>query len=119
MNLFDKLPAGFFNCLASGSCNRVYSDCLLLIYHEYDREITYRIDRNRVRDAVAVYLLENHVRSLGDDGEEDGSCSQMANAVIRRFCSKEEPTDWDCRLFAQKCWTVRFVKRISLTLLIW
>ena len=89
MNLFDKLPAGFFNCLASGSSNRVYSDCLLLIYHEYDREITYRIDRNRVRDAVAVYLLENHVRSLGDDGEEDGSCSQMANAVIRRFCSKE------------------------------
>ena len=42
-----------------------------------------------MRDAVAVYLLENHVRSLGDDGEEDGSCSQMANAVIRRFCSKE------------------------------
>ena len=39
-NLFDALPIGFFNCLASGSSNRIYSDCLLLIYHEYDREIT-------------------------------------------------------------------------------
>ena len=37
-NLFDALPIGFFNCLASGSSNRIYSDCLLLIYHEYDRE---------------------------------------------------------------------------------
>ena len=41
MNLFDTLPGSFFNCLASGSTNRVYADCLLLIYHEYDREITY------------------------------------------------------------------------------
>ena len=46
-NLFDTLPIGFFNCLASGSSNRIYSDCLLLIYHEYDREITYRIARSR------------------------------------------------------------------------
>lgn len=42
-NLFDALPNWLFNCLASGSSNRIYSDCLLLIYHEYDREITYRI----------------------------------------------------------------------------
>ncbi len=48
-NLFDALPIGFFNCLASGSSNRIYSDCLLLIYHEYDREITYRIARSRIR----------------------------------------------------------------------
>ena len=33
MNLFDTLPGSFFNCLASGSTNRVYADCLLLIYH--------------------------------------------------------------------------------------
>lgn len=45
-NLFDA-PNRLFNCLASGS-NRIYSDCLLLIYHEYDREITYRIARSRI-----------------------------------------------------------------------
>lgn len=66
-NLFDTLPIGFFNCLASGSSNRIYSDCLLLIYHEYDREITYRIARSRIRDALAIYLLENHIDYLDDE----------------------------------------------------
>ena len=66
-NLFDALPIGFFNCLASGSSNRNYSDCLLLIYHEYDREITYRIARSRIRDALAIYLLENHIDYLDDE----------------------------------------------------
>ena len=66
-NLFDALPIGFFNCLASGSSNRIYSDCLLLIYHEYDREITYRIARSRIRDALAIYLLENHIDYLDDE----------------------------------------------------
>ena len=64
MNLFDTLPGSFFNCLASGSSNRIYADCLLLIYHEYDREITYRIPRSQVRDALAVYLME-HLECTG------------------------------------------------------
>ena len=67
MNLFDTLPGSFFNCLASGSSNRIYADCLLLIYHEYDREITYRIPRSQVRDALAVYLMEHQIEHLEED----------------------------------------------------
>ena len=88
-NLFDTLPIGFFNCLASGSSNRIYSDCLLLIYHEYDREITYRIARSRIRDALAIYLLENHIDYLDDEMTTDRNYNQLANSVIRKFCSKE------------------------------
>lgn len=100
MNVFNRIPVGFFNCLASGSSNRIYSDCLLLIYHEYDHEITYRMPRNRIRDVLTMYFLENQVELLDEIKEtaglgkqersgDAGNCSQMANAVIRKFCSAE------------------------------
>jgi len=89
--LFDVIPPGFFNCLSSGSNNGIYSDCLQIIYEQYDREISYRIARSYIRDALASYLLENHVDFL--DGEEDGESrknyNDLANGVIRRFSSKE------------------------------
>ncbi len=89
--LFNVIPSGFFNCLASGGNQEIYSDCLLLIYEQYEREISYRIARGRIRDAVAAYLLENHVRAL--EGEEENGVQKtyndLANAVIRRFCSRE------------------------------
>ena len=85
MNLFDTLPGSFFNCLASGSTNRVYADCLLLIYHEYDREITYRIPRSQVRDALAVYLMEHQVEKLEDEPEENTNYNEMANACNPPF----------------------------------
>ncbi len=90
-NIFDMIPSGFFNCLASGSNNRIYADCLLVIYEQYDREITYRISRNRIRDALAAYLLENHIQIFEQDNEqkEEKNYNDMANGVIRRFCSKE------------------------------
>jgi len=69
IKLFDIIPSGFFNCLSSGSNHRIYSDCLQIIYEQYDREISYRIVRNRIRDAIAVYLLENHVDFV--ETEED------------------------------------------------
>ena len=72
-NLFDALPIGFFNCLASGSSNRIYSDCLLLIYHEYDREITYRIARSRIRDALAIYLLDIRHKLCGQSDSRTSS----------------------------------------------
>lgn len=59
--LFQMIPSGFFNCLSSGSSSGVYSDCLQIIYDQYDREISYRISRSHIRDSLAVYLLENHV----------------------------------------------------------
>ena len=89
--LFKAIPSGFFNCLASGGNQEIYSDCLLLIYEQYERELSYRIARGRIRDAVAAYLLENHVRAL--EGEEENGVQKtyndLANAVIRRFCSRE------------------------------
>lgn len=91
VNLFDVIPSGFFNNLASGSSNRIYSDCLQIIYDQYDREISYRIARNQLRDALAVYLLENHVtvEELGEERIDMKNYNDMASAVLRRFCSKE------------------------------
>ena len=37
-NLFDIIPVGFFNYLASNSNHRIYADCLQVIYDEYDRK---------------------------------------------------------------------------------
>ena len=36
-NLFDIIPVGFFNYLASNRNHRIYADCLQLIYDEYVR----------------------------------------------------------------------------------
>lgn len=89
--LFDVIPSGFFNCLSSGSNQRIYSDCLQIIYEQYDREVSYRIVRNRIRDAIAVYLLENHVDFV--EAEEDTgkqkSHNDLANGIIRKMCSRE------------------------------
>lgn len=89
--LFDVLPPGFFNCLSSGSNSVIYSDCLQIIYEQYDREISYRIARSRIRDALAAYLLENHVDSIDveDDSETRKDYNDLANTIIRKFCSKE------------------------------
>lgn len=43
-------------------------ECLELIYSQYEREISYCIPRNQIRDALAIYLMENHV-SLDVDQE--------------------------------------------------
>ncbi|MCI8401802.1 MAG: hypothetical protein HFI38_06875 [Lachnospiraceae bacterium] len=90
-NLFHVIPAGFFNCLSGGSNKEIYSDCIQIIYEQYDREISYRIARSHIRDAVAAYLLENHVDYI--EGEEENSSgknyNELANSVIRRFCSKD------------------------------
>ena len=88
--LFQVIPSGFFNCLASGSNSEVYSDCLQIIYDQYDREISYRISRSHIRDSLAIYLLENHVDFLEED--ENGiqkNYNDLANGIIRKFCSKE------------------------------
>lgn len=89
--LFDVIPSGFFNCLSSGSNNEIYSDCLQIIYEQYDREISYRIVRSRIRDAVAAYLLENHIDFI--DGEDTADTKKnyndLANSMIRKFCSRE------------------------------
>lgn len=91
-NLFDVIPVGFFNYLASNSNHRIYADCLQVIYDEYDREISYRIPRSRIRDALAIYLMENHVQLEGEKLLENRNYNDMANAVIRKL--SDEDVGW-------------------------
>lgn len=88
-NLFDVIPAGFFNYLASNSNHRIYADCLQVIYDEYDREISYRIPRSRIRDALAIYLMENHVQLEDEKFLENKNYNEMANTVIRKLSAQD------------------------------
>ena len=88
-HVFNVIPTGFFNNLASGSNQKIYSDCIQLIYKEYEREISYRIPRNRIRDTLAIYFLENHVELSCEEYSGDRNVNEMAGAVIRKFLSKE------------------------------
>lgn len=88
-NLFDVIPAGFFNYLASNSNHRIYADCLQVIYDEYDREISYRIPRSRIRDALAIYLMENHVQLEDEKFLENKNYNDMANTVIRKLSAQD------------------------------
>ena len=95
MNLFDVIPSNFFNYLASGSNQRIYADCLYVIYQQYEREISYRIPRVAVRDALAAFISENHIE-LEDDEEDQPSLGDMASDILRHFCDcgwLEEETD--------------------------
>ena len=88
-NVFNAIPENFFNYLASNSNQRLYSRCLRLIYEQYEREISYRIPRNQIRDALAIYLLENHVSLEAD--EETGPMknhTELATSILRKFCAK-------------------------------
>lgn len=88
-NLFDVIPESFFNYLGSGSNNRIYSDCLQIIYQEYDREISYRIPRIRIRDAVASYLLENEIDYHDEDTKGMVDYNSAAGSIIRKLCAKD------------------------------
>lgn len=90
--VFKMVPSGFFNNLASGSNQRIYADCIQLIYKEYEREISYRIPRNRIRDSLAIYFLEHHVELSNEDYSGDKTSNDMAAAVLRKFLSRE--TGW-------------------------
>ena len=101
MNIFNLIPIGFFNPLASGSNNRIYADCLQVIYDEYDREITFRMERDRIRDAIAIYLMENHIdvvsdiddysleQTVTDEKAASSSYSDLASQIIRKLASDE------------------------------
>ena len=84
MNLFDVINTTFFNLLASNSINRVNSDALLAVYDAFENEISYKIERSVVRDALAGYLLENHLSA--DENQQYVSVNDFANSLIRKFC---------------------------------
>lgn len=88
-NVFNVIPDNFFNYLASNSNQRLYSQCLRLIYEQYEREISYRIPRNQIRDVLAIYLLENHVSLDGDDDSGPiKNHTDLASSILRKFCGK-------------------------------
>ena len=79
-NLFDKLKNNFFNPLSSGSNNRLNSDCIMKIYELFDSELSYKINRDAVRDALADLLMENQ----GESEEVTFiSYNDRAGAIIR------------------------------------
>lgn len=93
MNLFDFVRPKFFNPLSSSGNQRLNADCLLTIYHVYDQEISYKLDRASIRDAVAAYLMD---QPMEDEGTVYESPNDYANAVLRRFLEAgwlEEETD--------------------------
>lgn len=96
MNVFDSIPDGFFNCLASSSNHRAYAGCLGAIYEQYNSAVSYRLPRTDIRDSLTLYLLQNHIE-LKEDGTEDLSAgNDQANFVIRKFVASgylEEETD--------------------------
>lgn len=96
MNVFDSIPDGFFNCLASSSNHRAYAGCLSLIYEQYNNAVSYRLPRTDIRDSVTIYLLQNHIE-LKEDGTEDLLAgNDQANFIIRKFIAAgyiEEETD--------------------------
>lgn len=86
MNVFDLIPSDFFNCLAGKSDMRGYSACLELIHDQYDKEISYRLERSYLRDVLAAYLLENHL-DLSDEEKTNTASNDEANIVLRKFIS--------------------------------
>lgn len=89
MNLFDLIPSNFFNLLSSQSNGPIYSGCLMEIYRQYEHEISYRIPREIIRDAVGVYLLDNHIRIEDPDISENANPTDVASAILRKFCAPE------------------------------
>ena len=92
MNVFNCIPSGFFNCLASGSNQKTYADCIQIIYKEYEREISYRIPKYRIRDIIAMYFSDTREELSEEDYNGDRTPQAMSGEVIRRFLSPE--TGW-------------------------
>ena len=96
MNVFDSIPVGFFNCLASSANHRAYAGCLGAIYEQYSSAVSYRLPRTDIRDSLVIYLLQNHIE-LKEDGTEDlATGNDQANFIIRKFVASgyiEEETD--------------------------
>ena len=87
--VFNIIPEGFFNPLSSGSNNIANAGCLLEIYEQYDREVSYRISRRVLRDDLAVYILENHLKSDDENENDETKPVDIANNFIRKFSSPE------------------------------
>lgn len=106
-NVFNRIPSGFFNLLSSGSDNINNAGCLLEIYSQYDMEVSYRIGRKQLRDALALYILENNL-SFSEE-EADEKSSDVANSIIRKF------TDEECGWLTEETDDATYEKYIIMT----
>ena len=106
-NVFDRIPSGFFNLLSSGSDNINNAGCLLEIYTQYDMEVSYRIGRKNLRDALALYILENNLSFSEEDADEKSS--DVANGIIRKF------TDEECGWLTEETDDATYEKYIIMT----
>ncbi len=92
MNLFNVINNNFFNPLSSESNNGIYSDLLLRIYDLYEHEVSYKLPRSVIRDAVLEYLCDEHIAP----GDEYKTTENYASAILRKLadsCWIEEETD--------------------------
>lgn len=89
VSVFNMIPAGFFNPLSSGSNNVANAACLLEIYEIYDAEVSYRISRKTLRDNLAIYILDNHLKSDDETETDETRPVDIANNFIRKFSSEE------------------------------
>lgn len=106
-NVFNRIPSGFFNLLSSGSDNISNAGCLLEIYSQYDMEVSYRISRKQLRDALALYILENNLRFSEEEADEKSS--DVANSIIRKF------TDEECGWLTEETDDATYEKYIIMT----
>jgi hypothetical protein len=107
ISVFNRIPSGFFNLLSSGSDNISNAGCLLEIYSQYDMEVSYRISRKQLRDALALYILENNLRFSEEEADEKSS--DVANSIIRKF------TDEECGWLTEETDDATYEKYIIMT----
>ena len=69
MNLFSQLPEKFFHGLTSRN-REVYVNCMERIYRMSGDAISYKMDASRVRDAIAVYLMETQTALVAEEEGE-------------------------------------------------
>jgi len=91
-NVFNMIPSGFFNPLSSVSNNIANAACLLEIYDIYDAEVSYRISRKTLRDNLAIYILDNHLKSDAEEETDETRPVDIATNFIHKFSSEE--TGW-------------------------
>lgn len=86
-NVFQNIPAGFFNLLASNTDNLNNAGLLIEIYEQYETEVSYRISRKKLRDAVALYIIENDIHVPLE--EIDDKSNDIAGGILRKFSKPE------------------------------
>ena len=90
MNIFDSLPSGFFNLLASNANNRIYSECFCHIYNYFEHIVDYRIEKDALFDCIETYLSVHNL--VLKDADVDGGNPDF-RAMARKIVSRMSADD--------------------------